>query len=174
VQTPTKILAGLCLLIAASASADSSPVSVESTTPSQTSVQRAAITAQYGQMNDAFVQGDIARLVDVLAPDYTELDPGGKILDRKALSEKLMAERNEMDSITTQLTITNVAPTSNGVLVDARMHNCGTGSKKVLFFTVHGRFVNDMIVEDFWTNGPTGWRLASRHTLFDQSKQFSA
>ena len=45
----------------------------------------------------------------------------------------------------------------------------GTGSKRVLFVNVKGKFVNDMRASDLWVNTPSGWRLKSRLLLQDDS-----
>jgi hypothetical protein len=124
--------------------------------------QRQIICCQYDQMNKAFAAGNIDSVKQMLAPTYTEIDPDGKKLDRKSLCSKLEFERKQITSVTQQYTITKIDAKPNEIVVDLRTHSSGTGAKKILFMTVHGKFINDMVLQDTWT-----WR----HTYFDESHQ---
>ena len=131
---------------------------------------RQAIPAAYKQMTAAFATNhlDIGNLL--VTNDYRQVDPQGHALDKRGARNKFQSERDSIRTIQSQMSISRMTVTPQGVQVQMAMHSAGTGVKKVLFLHIKGTFVNDMRVSDLWVSTHDGWRLKSRLLLRDDSK----
>lgn len=130
----------------------------------------AGIRAVYDQLNAAFVQGDVARVLSYCTPDYTDVDPKGGTRNRDEARRHYQDERRQVKTMHSRYTVQVLDSTDAGTLVEFKMHTDGTGEKRILFAKFHGTFTNDLLVRDFWVDTPQGWRLKHRQTLLDETR----
>ncbi len=130
---------------------------------------RADIQAAYDQFNTAFDSHDLDRFMSYFSPDFTGTDPAGKPVSRTETSKQFRERRNQILTMRCRYAMQNFTPTTDGVLVEMKMHSDGTGQKRVMFMKVRATFTNDTLVRDLWVNTANGWRLKRRQTLRDDT-----
>jgi hypothetical protein len=139
--------------------------------PKDVGIDYAGIQNAYDRINQAFAENHVARMTQLIADDYSQTDPKGRVLDKQGLLKKLQWERDSISTVQYKCSITGVTQDPRGLMVDMTMHTSGNGVKRVLFMKFHGTFTNDLVVKDLWVKTATGWRIKTRCTLLDESHQ---
>ena len=132
-------------------------------------LDRTSIQSVYDQLNNAFAENRVDRMMAYLTDDFVQTDPQGHVFNKAATRRKFQGERDGITACQTSTVITNIAPDPGGEAVDLNMKTVGTGAKKILFLKVSGSFVYDMVAHDLWVQTPAGWRIKCRQMSVDAS-----
>ena len=130
----------------------------------------AGIAAAYDQINAAYRERDIGRVMSYFLPDYVETDENGAKKDRDQARQQYEDWLKKIRSMRSRYVIQSVTPMGDGERVDMKMHTDGTGEKRVLFARLRGTFTNDLAVRDLWVSTPEGWQLRRRQILLDETR----